>query len=103
MIVPNEVGEIGQPKGAEDASVVHYRGTGGVNIGSALRKLMFAIYLGDRNVFFTTKTVHDSRILFRRNIVERVQLLVPFLTLDSDPYLVTTPEGLFWIVERAFQ
>jgi uncharacterized membrane protein (UPF0182 family) len=99
VIVPNEVGEIGQPKGAEDASVVHYRGTGGVNIGSALRKLMFAIYLGDRNVFFTTKTVHDSRILFRRNIVERVQLLVPFLTLDSDPYLVTTPEGLFWIVD----
>ena len=38
-----------------------------------------------------------SNIRFRRNIVERINILAPYLHLDNDPYLVITNDRLFWI------
>jgi uncharacterized protein len=36
----------------------------------------------------------------RRNIVERVRTLAPFLTFDPDPYIVLSDEGrLFWLLD----
>jgi uncharacterized protein len=96
VVVPNDAGEIGYPLEEGDA-IVNYDGTGGVAVDSLLRKLLFADYFKDRNIFFTTKTNQRSRILFRRNIVDQVMHITPFLKLDQDPYVVTTPDGLFWI------
>ena len=39
----------------------------------------------------------ESRILFRRNIQERVRAIAPFLRLDRDPYLVINDGRLFWM------
>jgi uncharacterized membrane protein (UPF0182 family) len=39
----------------------------------------------------------DSRVLFRRNIGDRVATIAPFLQLDRDPYLVISNGRLFWI------
>ena len=96
VLAPNDAGEIGQPMEEKDA-IVNYEGTGGVSISSILCKGLFAYYFKDRNIFFTSKTNSRSRILFRRNIVEQVRHITPFLKLDQDPYIVNTPEGLFWI------
>jgi uncharacterized membrane protein (UPF0182 family) len=96
VLVPNDAGEIGYPL-EEGEAIVNYDGTGGVAIDSLLRKWLFADYFKDRNIFFTTKTNKRSRILFRRNIVEQVMHITPFLKLDQDPYVVTTSDGLFWI------
>ncbi len=96
VIVPNDAGEIGSPIG-EDETIVNYDGNGGVRLHSLWRKLLFAVYFKDRNIFFTSKTSNDSRILFRRNIIERIDHITPFLKRDSDPYIVMTDEGLFWI------
>ncbi|MGD8702807.1 MAG: UPF0182 family protein, partial [Desulfosarcina sp.] len=96
VIVPNDAGEIGSPLG-EDEVFVHYDGSGGVRINSLWRKLLFALHFEDRNIFFTGKTNADSRILFRRNVIDRITHITPFLKLDQDPYVVMTAEGLFWI------
>lgn len=95
-IVPNELGEVGYPKG-EIIVTDNYRGETGVPVSSFFRKGLFALYFKERNIFFTTKTRADSKILFRRNIVERIKAITPFLLLDRDPYLVVTKKGLFWI------
>ncbi|BBO75915.1 UPF0182 protein [Desulfosarcina widdelii] len=95
-IVPNDAGEIGTPAG-EDETIVNYGGNGGVKIDSLWRKLLFAIQFKDRNIFFTTKTNDHSRILFRRNVIDRIGYITPFLKLDQDPYIVMTEQGLFWI------
>ncbi|NWH04690.1 UPF0182 family protein [Desulfobacter latus] len=95
-IVPNNVGEIGSSTG-EGEKIVHYNGTGGITINSLWRKFLLANYFKDRDIFFTTKTNNQSRILFRRNIIERILHITPFLKLDQDPYIVHTPKGLFWI------
>ena len=95
-IVPNDAGEIGSPVGEEEA-IVHYSGTGGVPINSLWRKLLFSMYFDEKNIFFTAKTNAKSRILFRRNIIDAITHMTPFLKLDQDPYIVSTDDGLFWI------
>jgi len=96
VISPNDVKEMGYPVG-DTTTEYSYTGKGGVPINNIFRKLIFAIYFGEKDIFFTTKTNRDSRMLFRRNIVDAVKALTPFFILDRDPYLVVTPEGLFWI------
>jgi uncharacterized membrane protein (UPF0182 family) len=95
-IVPNDAGEIGSPVG-DDESIVHYNGDGGVPVNSLWRKLLFAMHFKDRNIFFTAKTNDRSRLLFRRNILDRITHITPFFKLDQDPYVVSTTDGLFWI------
>lgn len=95
-IVPNKLGEVGYPHG-ESVTTENYNGTGGVPLSSLLRKAMFAVFFKDRNIFFTTSTSKDSRIMFRRNIVEIVQKLTPYLALDKDPYVVVAGGRIFWI------
>jgi len=96
VIVPNDAGEFGYPKG--DSNVTEdYNGSCGVFINSAFRKLMFAYYLKDWDIFFTTKTNQKSRILFIRNIQARIRTITPYLSLDHDPYAVVTGGNLYWI------
>jgi uncharacterized protein len=45
----------------------------------------------------TSQLTPESRILFNRNIVDRVKALAPFLALDSDPYPVVHDGRIFWI------
>lgn len=100
VIAPNASGEFHYPGGEDGNSVdSHYQGNGGVRISGLWRKLLFALHFNDRNLFFTNQTVANSRIHFRRNIIERIQLLTPFLQLDENPYLVVTPERLYWMVD----
>ncbi|MCU0588863.1 MAG: UPF0182 family protein [Syntrophobacteraceae bacterium] len=95
-IAPNDAGEFGYPKGETNVTV-NYSGDGGVPINSLFRKLMFAYYFKDKDLFFTLKTNEKSKMLFRRNIRERIGLITPYLMLDKDPYLVVTPKRLYWI------
>jgi len=95
-IVPNDAGEIGSPVG-DDEAIVHYDGSGGVAVNSLWRKLLFSMYFKDRNIFFTAKTNNRSRLLFRRNVIDAITHITPFLKLDQDPYIVSTTNGLFWI------
>ncbi len=41
----------------------------------------------------------DTRILFHRNVRERVQRLAPFLRFDRDPYPVIADGRIFWIID----
>jgi uncharacterized membrane protein (UPF0182 family) len=55
---------------------------------------------GDTNIILTSYLTDHSRMMIHRRIRDRVQTLAPYLTWDSDPYLVITPEGrLVWIID----
>nr|WP_321404016.1 UPF0182 family protein [uncultured Desulfobacter sp.] len=97
-LAPNEVGELDYPKGNSNANT-NYHGTGGVPISSLARKFLFAYYLKDKNIFLSTKISEKTKLLFRRQIIERIHTIAPFLLLDQNPYAVYTPEGLFWMVD----
>ncbi|MFO8083882.1 MAG: UPF0182 family protein [Desulfobacterales bacterium] len=95
-IAPNDSGELHYP-GDQQEVLIDYTGSGGIPISSLLKKAIFAVYFSEKNIFFTTKTNSDSRILFRRNIQQRIRTLTPFFELDGDPYLAVTEDELHWI------
>ncbi|MGE0086775.1 MAG: UPF0182 family protein [Desulfococcaceae bacterium] len=99
-IVPNEMGEIDIHDSANgNTGKANYAGKGGVSLSTLWRKILFAVYFKDKDIFFTPKTKAESRILFLRNITEAVRTVTPFFILDDDPYMVNTSQGLFWIID----
>lgn len=97
-IAPNQVGEMDYPKGETNVTF-DYDGRGGVPISSLFRKLLFAYYLKNRDLFFTTEISDQSRLLLRRNIRQRIAHLAPYLRLDNNAYVVITEKGIYWIVD----
>ncbi|MGI8552580.1 MAG: UPF0182 family membrane protein [Dehalococcoidia bacterium] len=74
-----------------------YNVDGGVQLNSFLRRLAYAWELGDTNILISNQITSQSRLLYRRNIQDRIGRIAPFLKLDKDPYLVISNGGLYWI------
>ena len=77
----------------------HYSGSGGIPINSFLNKLAFSVRFGSIRFFTNTAIESQSRIIIRNNIVTRLHAAAPFLTLDSDPYMVIANGKLYWIAD----
>jgi uncharacterized membrane protein (UPF0182 family) len=88
--------EFHYPRG-EDNVTSTYTGTGGVEVGGFLRRLLFAIRFSAANIVVTNQLTSESRIMFHRQIGDRVRTIAPFLKYDSDPYPVVADGHLFWI------
>ncbi|MEK6335837.1 MAG: UPF0182 family protein [Acidobacteriota bacterium] len=78
-----------------------YDGTGGIQVGGGLRRLLLAWAVGDlAKLPFSDDVSADSRIMIHRNIKEIVNGIAPFLIYDSDPYIVAGNDGgLYWIID----
>ncbi|MGC8550615.1 MAG: UPF0182 family protein [Acidobacteriaceae bacterium] len=79
----------------------NYNGTGGIVLGGMLRRILISADRGDLwKVPFSNDITSQSRLLMRRNILTRVHDLAPFLTWDSDPYIVLGDNGhLYWMLD----
>ena len=76
-----------------------YEGKGGVPL-SFLKKLIFAVRFGSITMLLSDDITSESRIVYHRNVRERVSMIAPFAHLDADPYLVISPEGrLLWFID----
>ena len=96
ILVKTRQPEFHYPRG-DDNETSFYDGAGGVSVGSMLRRLIFAIRFASTDILVTNQLTPDSRIMYHRNIVERVRLIAPFLTLDADPYPVVDNGRIVWI------
>jgi uncharacterized membrane protein (UPF0182 family) len=96
ILVQTSAQEFDYPKGDKNVYAT-YRGQGGVPISSFMRRLLFAIEFQDPQILFTTYLTPDSRIMFNRRIKSRVTAIAPFLSYDTDPYMVVSGGRLFWI------
>lgn len=90
--------EFNYPAGEENV-FASYTGTGGVSIASTWRQMLFASRFGDMKLLLSNDLTPESRVLYVRNIKERLAQVAPFLTFDSDPYLVISEGRLFWIAD----
>lgn len=79
----------------------NYDGTGGIVLGGMIRRILISADRGDLwKVPFSDDITAQSRLLMRRNILARVHDLAPFLTWDSDPYMVLGDNGrLYWMLD----
>ena len=96
VLVRTKAKEFDFPKGDTTVEAV-YEGEGGVPITSFFRRLLYAIEFLDAQILFTNYLTPESRIMYKRRIARRTQLIAPFLDYDSDPYMVITEGKLYWI------
>lgn len=92
--------EFDYPQG-ETNSLTSYEGDGGIQLGGFLRRILIAFDRGDlTKIPFSDDITGDSRLLMRRSVQERVKALAPFLTFDSDPYIIVGDDGrLSWMLD----
>jgi len=97
-IVNSSIKEIDYIDGST-AKEYSYKGSGGIQM-TAFNKLVFALKNSDLQMLISSYIKPDSRLLINRNVAERVQKAIPFISFDKDPYLVIDGEGrLMWIVD----
>jgi uncharacterized protein len=86
------------PRGDANAETI-YGGRGGIPLSDLWRRLVVAREFDGLRLFLSDYFGPDSRVLIRRNVVERVQRLAPFLTFDHDPFIVADGDHYTYILD----
>ncbi|MDP9374753.1 MAG: UPF0182 family protein [Chloroflexota bacterium] len=98
VIVNSREREFDRPGGASGQDAyTRYAGTGGVPIDNFLNKAIFAAAFGDSNILLSGSLTGGSRVLYHRQIDDRIRRVAPFLRLDADPYPVILDGRLLWV------
>ncbi|MBI5847949.1 MAG: UPF0182 family protein [Nitrospirae bacterium] len=99
VIVNSKSKEFDYPSGEENV-FTEYSGKTGVALDSFLKKMAFAAYFKSMKLILSNDVTSRSKVIFHRNIMERVHKVMPFLMIDADPYMVIADDGrLFWMVD----
>ena len=96
VLVNTNTDEFHYPEGEDNVST-RYDGAGGLAMGNIFRRLLFSLRFRSYEMMVSGQLTSDSRVIFHRNISDRVNAIAPFLEYDSDPYLVIADGRLFWI------
>ncbi len=98
VVVNTKEPEFDYPKGQEN-EYINYPGKGGVEISSLWRKFLFGWKFDGTRLFLSSYPKKDSRIMFYREIIPRINRIAPFLKYDDDPYVALVDGKIFWIVD----
>ena len=96
VVVNSQTQEFDYPSEPQPA-YTRYAGKGGVPVESYLKRLAFAWRFGDINLMLKNPITAKSRLMFRRQIGERIETIFPFVFYDPDPYLVISDGKLYWM------
>ncbi|MFA7406165.1 MAG: UPF0182 family protein, partial [Pelobacteraceae bacterium] len=99
VVVKTKIPEFSYPTATGDVNTT-YAGKGGVTIDSLLKKALFAANFRSEKILLSSDITVESRIIYNRNINQRVREIAPFLRFDGDPYMVVDEQGrLAWIID----
>jgi len=97
VIVDTDEQEFDYPNGNEN-NYTTYKGKAGIRL-SPLNRLLFAIREGSMKLLVSSNIHSSSRIIINRNIEDRVQKIMPYLSYEDDPYMTVADGRLYWIVD----
>jgi uncharacterized membrane protein (UPF0182 family) len=98
VVVNSAQGEYDAPSlSGETNKLFSYDGPGGVQLSDLARRLAFAVRFRDINLLISGNVKADSRIMFNRDVRERVEKAAPFLQWDGDPYAVVVDGKLKYV------
>jgi uncharacterized membrane protein (UPF0182 family) len=84
VVADTRLPEVDAPSSSgEDASGYHYGGSGGIQLSSWLRRAVFAMKLGNKDLLLSDDISAESRILLHRDVHDRLQTLAPFIQWDQ--------------------
>lgn len=76
-----------------------YNGEAGINL-NFIDRLVLGIKEGNIKLAFSKNINKDSNIIIKRNILERVKKVMPYLEYDENPYMVITDDGrMVWVID----
>ena len=91
--------EFDRPQAGGGEETYEYTGTGGVEVGSFGRKLLYAIHFREANFVLSEVVNSESKVLYNRVPRDRVEKVAPFLTVDGDPYPAVVGGRIVWIID----
>jgi uncharacterized protein len=98
VVVGSRQPEVDSPSVSGQSQVlVRYDGRGGVQLWSPLRRLAAAVRFRDLNLLISSNLNSLSRILFNRDIRDRMEKAAPFLQWDADPYVAVVDGRIVYI------
>ncbi len=96
----NDKLEFDYPVQGQSYAKYSYTGQGGVKLTSFLRRFVYMLKFNNELKFILPGEISStSRVLYHRNIQERVQKIAPFLRYDKDPYAVIHDGKLIWMID----
>lgn len=97
VIVNTDEQEFDYPNGNEN-SYSTYKGKAGIKLNLSNR-ILFSVREGSMKLLVSSNVNSDSRIIINRNIKDRVEKLMPYLSYEKDPYMTVVNGKLYWIVD----
>jgi len=98
VIVDTTEEEFDRPSGDENV-YTRYEGPDGVGLDSLWRRVAFALRFDSSQILFSEAIRPDSRVLFHRELSDRVWTLAPIFWYDPDPYPVIADGRLVWLYD----
>jgi uncharacterized membrane protein (UPF0182 family) len=71
----------------------------GIPLSSLWQRAVLSLSSGEIEPLFSAELTSDSQLLYRRDVVERLQALAPFLTFGNDPYPVILDDRVVWVLD----
>src|SRR6266511_2219324 len=84
--------------GRADATT-RYTGKDGVKLDNIVRKAAFALRFGDINPLISGQVNGDTKVLYVRDVKDRVKKLAPFLDFDAAPSPVVSGGHVTWVLD----
>ncbi|BAL81529.1 UPF0182 family membrane protein [Caldisericum exile] len=98
IIVNTGTDEFDYPKGEENV-YSKYKENRGIRL-TPFNRFLYTISFNDINFIFSRYINSNSKLLYIRNIKDRVSKIAPYLKFDSDPYIVLGNNGkLYWVID----
>jgi uncharacterized protein len=98
VVVGSRQPEVGSPSvSGQGQPSVGYDGHGGVQLSGPLRRAAAALHFRDLNLLISSNLHARSRILFNRDIRDRLEKAAPFLQWDADPYVAVVDGRIVFI------
>jgi uncharacterized protein len=99
VVVGTDRAEIDFQDENNETQTTSYEGDDGVPANSLVRRAAFALRFGDLNPLISDFMTDDSKVIYMRDVVDRVHALAPFLDADADPYPAVIDGRITWIVD----
>lgn len=97
VIVNTKEQEFDYPDGSAN-KYSNYEGNTGIKL-TFLKRILYAIREGSIKILVSSNITSDSKIMYTRNVVERVKKIMPYLSYENDPYMVVDQGHLYWILD----
>jgi uncharacterized membrane protein (UPF0182 family) len=82
-----------------DQTYTTFAGNGGPTLGNVITRLAYAMKFQSEQILLSDAVNDKSQILYKRNPIDRVKAVAPYLTLDSDAYPAVVDGKVQWIVD----